>query len=76
MPFILIMSIEVGYLFGYVDNLIFTETNPSLFEDFKKTMTREFEMTYIGLMSYYLGTIEDCIFVSYVGYASHKKKST
>ena len=39
----------------YVDDLIFTGNNPRLFEDFKKAMTREFEMTDVGLMSYYLG---------------------
>jgi hypothetical protein len=39
----------------YVDDLIFTGNNPSMFEDFKKAMTQEFEMTDIGLMSYYLG---------------------
>jgi hypothetical protein len=39
----------------YVDDLIFTGNNPSMFEDFKKAMTQEFEITDIGLMSYYLG---------------------
>ena len=29
----------------YVDDLIFTENNLSMFEDFKKAMTKEFEMT-------------------------------
>jgi hypothetical protein len=39
----------------YVDDLIFTGNNSSMFEDFKKAMTQKFEMTDIGLMSYYLG---------------------
>ena len=39
----------------YADDLIFTSNNPSMFEDFKKAMTKEFEMTDIGLMAYYLG---------------------
>ncbi|CAJ2633694.1 unnamed protein product [Trifolium pratense] len=39
----------------YVDDLIFTGNNPTMFEEFKKEMTKEFEMTDIGLMSYYLG---------------------
>ncbi|KAK2411591.1 putative mitochondrial protein [Trifolium repens] len=39
----------------YVDDLIFTGNNPTMFEVFKKEMTKEFEMTDIGLMSYYLG---------------------
>jgi len=39
----------------YVDDLIFIGNNPSMFEDIKKAITQEFEMTDIGLMSYYLG---------------------
>ncbi|RDY01787.1 hypothetical protein CR513_14844, partial [Mucuna pruriens] len=38
----------------YVDDLIFIGNNPNLFEDFKKVMSCEFEMTDIGLLSYYL----------------------
>ena len=57
----------------YVDGLIFTSNNPSMFEDFKKAMTKEFEMTDIGLMAYYLGIevkqMEDEIFISQEGYA-------
>ena len=36
----------------YVDHLIFTGSNPSMFEEFKKAMINEFEMIDIGLMSY------------------------
>ena len=32
----------------YVDYLIFISNNPSMFEYFKKTMTKEFEMIDIG----------------------------
>ncbi|KAH9681167.1 hypothetical protein KPL71_026862 [Citrus sinensis] len=39
----------------YVDDLIFTGSDPSLFEEFKRVMIKEFEMTDIGLMAYYLG---------------------
>ncbi|CAJ2639360.1 unnamed protein product [Trifolium pratense] len=39
----------------YVDDLIFTGNNPTMFEEFKKEMTKEFEMTDIGFMSHYLG---------------------
>uniref|UniRef100_A0A2N9JBE9 Integrase catalytic domain-containing protein n=1 Tax=Fagus sylvatica TaxID=28930 RepID=A0A2N9JBE9_FAGSY len=57
----------------YVDDLIFTGNNPSMFEDFKKAMAREFEMTDIGLMAYYLGIevkqTEEGIFISQEGYA-------
>jgi hypothetical protein len=41
----------------YADYLIFTGKNPSMFEDFKKAITQEFEMTEIGLMSNYLGIV-------------------
>lgn len=57
----------------YVDDLIFTGSNPVMFEEFKKAMTREFEMTDIGLMSYYLGIevkqTKDGIFISQENYA-------
>lgn len=39
----------------YVDDLIFIGSNPSLFGEFKKVMAKEFNMTDIGLMAYYLG---------------------
>nr|GEX48663.1 reverse transcriptase [Tanacetum cinerariifolium] len=38
----------------YVDDLIFTGNSQSMIDELKKSMTREFEMTDIGLMSYYL----------------------
>ncbi|KAG6534992.1 hypothetical protein ZIOFF_008906 [Zingiber officinale] len=57
----------------YVDDLIFTRSNPSLFGKFKEVMTKEFEMTDIGLMTYYLGIKvnqrEDGSFISQAGYA-------
>ncbi|OIT04124.1 retrovirus-related pol polyprotein from transposon tnt 1-94, partial [Nicotiana attenuata] len=56
----------------YVANLIFTGNNSSLFEAFKKDMSHEFEMTDVGLMSYYLGLevkqTEDGIFISQESY--------
>ncbi|KAM2949577.1 hypothetical protein FF1_036456 [Malus domestica] len=39
----------------YVDDLIFTGSNLSMYEEFKRVMTKEFEITDIGLMAYYLG---------------------
>ena len=52
----------------YVDDLIFTGNCASMFEHLKKAMTQEFEMTDIGLMSYYLGIevkqSEEGIFIS------------
>ena len=58
----------------YVDDLIFTVNNPSLFEEFKNDMAREFEMTDIGLMSFYLGLevrqSDDGIFVGQQAYVN------
>ncbi|KAK0577924.1 hypothetical protein LWI29_002417 [Acer saccharum] len=57
----------------YVDDLIFTGNNQSMFKEFKEAMIREFEMTDIGLMSYYLGIKvkqrEKDIFISQERYA-------
>ncbi|KAK0591710.1 hypothetical protein LWI29_006734 [Acer saccharum] len=57
----------------YVDDLIFTGNNQSMFEEFKEAMIREFEMTDIRLMSYYLGIEvkqrEEGIFISQEWYA-------
>jgi hypothetical protein len=39
----------------YVDDLLFTGNNPTMFEAFKKSMVQEFEMTDIGLMAHFLG---------------------
>ncbi|KAG6495020.1 hypothetical protein ZIOFF_042811 [Zingiber officinale] len=52
--------------------LIFTGSNPSMLGEFKEAMTKEFEMTNIGLMTYYLGIEmnqkEDGSFISQAGY--------
>lgn len=57
----------------YVDDLIFTGNSQSMIDELKKSMTKEFEMTDIGLMSYYLGIevkqTDDGIFISQEGYA-------
>jgi len=62
----------------YVDELIFTGNNPSMFEEFKKEMTEEFEMTDIRLMSYYLGIEvkqeENGIFITQEGDAKEALK--
>lgn len=39
----------------YVDDLIVTGENPARVEAFKKQMMGEFEMSDLGLLSYYLG---------------------
>lgn len=52
----------------YVDDMIFTGNNSKMFDEFKRVMAQEFEMTDIGLMSYFLGIKvkqnDDCIFIS------------
>ena len=62
----------------YVEDLIFTRSNASMFEEFMKATTKEFKMTDIGLMSYYLGIEvkqeEDNIFISQEGYAKEVLK--
>jgi hypothetical protein len=61
-----------------VGDLIFTGNNPSMFEDFKKAMAQEFEMTDIGLMSYYLEIevkqMEKGIFISQGSFAREMLK--
>lgn len=37
----------------YMNDLIFTGNNPQMFEDFKSLMAQEFEMSDMGLKSYY-----------------------
>ncbi|KAK2991758.1 hypothetical protein RJ640_015492 [Escallonia rubra] len=53
-------------------------SSSSMFDDFKKEMAKEFEMTDIGLMSYYLGIevkqIDDGIFISQEAYAKEVLK--
>ena len=58
----------------YVDDLIFTSNNSAMVDEFKRHMAAEFEMTDIGLMSYYLGIevkqSDKGIFVSKMTYAA------
>ncbi|KAE8677835.1 hypothetical protein F3Y22_tig00111495pilonHSYRG00094 [Hibiscus syriacus] len=57
----------------YVDDLIFSGSNPSMFNEFKDVMMKEFEMTYMWHMAYYLGIEvkqqKDGIFISQESYA-------
>ena len=39
----------------YVNDLIFSGNNDEMIEEFKSTMTREFEMTDLGLLKFFLG---------------------
>ncbi|KAJ3686893.1 hypothetical protein LUZ61_016057 [Rhynchospora tenuis] len=43
------------YVALYVDDLIFMGNNEKMTKEFKEVMTREFEMTDLGLMKYFLG---------------------
>ena len=56
-----------------MDDLIFTGSNPSLFKEFKRVMTKEFKMTDIEIMAHYLGVIvkqkEEGIFIPQESYA-------
>ncbi|KAL5537821.1 hypothetical protein UlMin_043514 [Ulmus minor] len=49
------------------------KVNPSMFNEFKEVMTKEFEMTNMGIMAYYLGIEvkqkEEGIFISQESYA-------
>ncbi|KAJ3693375.1 hypothetical protein LUZ60_008855 [Juncus effusus] len=57
----------------YVDDLIFMGNNDKMLKEFKEAMMREFEMTDLGLMKYFLGlevTQGECgIFASQEAYA-------
>ncbi|XP_050909324.1 uncharacterized mitochondrial protein AtMg00810-like [Lathyrus oleraceus] len=57
----------------YVDDLIFLGSNDQMIEEFKSTMTCEFEMTDLGLMRFFLGLEvrqeETGIFISQEKYA-------
>lgn len=57
----------------YVDDLIFAGNNEELIAEFKDTMVKEFEMTDLGLMSYFLGIevsqTDSGIFISQKKYA-------
>ena len=58
----------------YVDDLIFTGNNPKLLAEFKENMSTQFEMTNLGLMSYFLGIevkqTNEGIFISQKKYAT------
>lgn len=39
----------------YVDDLIYMGTNDQMLDDFKEAMMKEYEMTDLGIMKYFLG---------------------
>ena len=61
-----------------MDDLIFIESNPSLFKEFKSLMTKEFEMTDIKLTACYLGVKvkqkEEGILIAYKSYGKKRLK--
>ena len=56
----------------YVDDIIFGSTNISMCEDFAKVMQGEFEMSYMGELTYFLGLqikqLKDRIFINQAKY--------
>ena len=66
---------DVLFVALYVDDLIFMGSNEKMVKEFKEAMTREFEMTDLGLMKYFLGLEvkqgESGIFVSQEAYAKN-----
>ncbi|KAK8934250.1 hypothetical protein KSP39_PZI014288 [Platanthera zijinensis] len=64
---------DIMILCLYVDVMIFTGSNPVMFEEFKRLMKEEFEMTDLGKLSYFLGVEvqqrEDGIFIAQKKYA-------
>lgn len=62
----------------YVDDLIYTGDNMVMIEEFKKSMMREFEMSDLGKMKYFLGIevlqLSDGIFIDHKKYAMNVLK--
>ncbi|CAL2268253.1 unnamed protein product [Prunus armeniaca] len=62
----------------FVDDLIYTSTNPRMAEVFKKNMMKEYEMTNLGTMRYFLGIqvqqSDEGIFISQEKYAENRLK--
>ena len=60
-PFDLTLYIKEGdqgkflMAFLYIVDLIFTGNSTSMYDEFKRTLMCEFEMTYIGLLHFFLG---------------------
>ena len=76
--YIKIQNVDILIVCLHVDDLIFTSSNPRMFDEFKNEMTKEFEMTDIGLMSYYLGIEvkqeDNDIMITQEGYAKEVLK--
>lgn len=61
-----------------VDDMIYMDYSSSLIDEFKFNMKKEFEMSYLGMLHYFLGLevkqVEDGIFVSQRKYATDMLK--
>nr|GEY37620.1 hypothetical protein [Tanacetum cinerariifolium] len=59
----------------YVDDLIFTGNNKRMIDQFKELMTREFDMTNMGLMKYFLGLeVRQEIFGNFISQKAYAKE--
>ena len=69
-------GIETIIVGVYVDDPIITGTSVKGIKEFKQQMIKEFEMTNLGLLTYYLGIevgqMKDCIMVKQSTYAKKK----
>ncbi|KAJ4790458.1 reverse transcriptase [Rhynchospora pubera] len=69
---------DIMFVALYVDDMIFMGNNNDMIEKFKLKMSKEFEMTNLGLMSYFLGLEvkqdKSGIFVSQEAYAKYVLK--
>ena len=53
--YVKVRKYDILFVTLYVDDLIFSENNLDMIEKFKLEMTKKFEMTDVGHMSYFLG---------------------
>jgi Reverse transcriptase (RNA-dependent DNA polymerase) len=51
--YLVVQKDDILFVALYVDNLIFTGNNRDMIEKFKLEMIKEFEMTDLGLISYF-----------------------
>lgn len=69
---------DLLFFYVYVDDLIVIGNNQMMFDGFKKAMAQEFEMSDMGLMSYYLGIevkqMKDGIVISQEAYTKEVLK--
>jgi hypothetical protein len=64
---------RVMFVCLYVDDILFIRDDPTMIQDFKQSTMKDFEMTVLGLMAYFLGLeVKQCsdgIFISQAKYA-------